>query len=175
MVHALRRESTVERGGIMAKKLNSMRLLEAYGVPYEAIRFPDTIHSASGVADHFGLPASQVYKTLVVLRLEGKPLLVMIAGDREIQLRQLARALGIKRLRMATQKEAESLTTLKVGGISALALQHRGFQVYIDQAAAEIETLLVSAGQRGVNVRLRVADLVRVTGATFVAATTPSR
>jgi Cys-tRNA(Pro)/Cys-tRNA(Cys) deacylase len=158
----------------MPKKLNSMRLLETYGVPYEAMYFPDTIHSARGVADHFGLPAWQVYKTLVVLPPQGKPLLVMVAGDREIQLRRLAQALGIKRLRMATQKEAESLTGLKVGGISALALQHRGFQVYIDRAAADLESLVVSAGHRGVNVRLKVTDLVRVTGATFVDATTPT-
>jgi Cys-tRNA(Pro)/Cys-tRNA(Cys) deacylase len=157
----------------MAKKLNSMRFLEAHGIPYEAMRFPDSVHSARGVADHFGLSASQVYKTLVVLPPQGKPVLFMIAGDRELQLRQLAQALDVKRLRMATHREAESLTGLKVGGISALALQHRGFPVYIDRAAANLETILVSAGQRGINVRLKVADLIWVTGATLVDAAAP--
>jgi Cys-tRNA(Pro)/Cys-tRNA(Cys) deacylase len=73
---------------------------------------------------------------------------------------------------MATQKEAEEWTGLKVGGISALALSHRGFPVYIDRAAAALEEIIVSTGQRGMDVRLTVADLVRVTGAAFVEATT---
>ena len=156
----------------MAKKLNSMRLLETHGIAYDAMYFPDSIHSATGVATFFSLPASQVYKTLLVIPPQGKPLLVLIAGDREIHLRRLAQSLDIKRLRMATQKEAESLTGLKVGGISALALQHRGFRVYIDRAAANLDTILVSAGQRGVNLRLKVANLVQVTDATLVRATT---
>jgi len=75
--------------------------------------------------------------------------------------------------RMATQKEAEAWTGLKVGGISALALSHRGFPVYIDRPAATLDEIVVSAGQRGVDVRLTVPDLVRGTGATFVEATTP--
>jgi Cys-tRNA(Pro)/Cys-tRNA(Cys) deacylase len=116
---------------------------------------------------------SQIYKTLVVLPPQGKPLLVLIAADRELQLRRLAQAIRVKRLRMATQKEAETLTGLKVGGISALALQHRGFHVYIDHAATLLDTILVSAGQRGVDVRLPVHAFVDLTGATFVDATSP--
>jgi|SwirhirootsSR2_FD_contig_123_60909_length_2889_multi_5_in_2_out_0_3 Cys-tRNA(Pro)/Cys-tRNA(Cys) deacylase len=156
----------------MVKKLNSMRLLEAQGVPYEVLSFPDTIHSAVGVASYYGLPPAQVYKTLVVVLSQGKPVLVLTAGDREIQLKRLAQALGKKKLRMATQKEAEAWTGLKVGGISALALCHSGFPVYIDHAAAALEEIIVSAGQRGMDIRLTVSDLVRVTGAAFVEATT---
>jgi Cys-tRNA(Pro)/Cys-tRNA(Cys) deacylase len=156
----------------MAKKLNSIRFLEVQGVAYQEIRFPDTIRSAKDVAAHLGLSASQVYKTLVVLPPQGKPWLVMVAADRNIQLKRLAYTVGEKKLRMATQQEAEALTGLKVGGISALALRHGGFPVYIDRAATSLEELLVSAGQRGVDVRLKVADLVRVTGAVFVDATT---
>jgi len=157
----------------MAKKLNSMRLLDTQGVRYEALSFPDTIHSAIDVAAYCGLPPSYVYKTLVVVLSQGKPAMVLVAGDREIQLKRLAQALGEKKLRMATQKEAEEWTGLKVGGISALALSHRGFPVYIDGTAAALEEILVSAGHRGLDVRLTVADFVRVTGATFVEVTTP--
>ena len=157
----------------MAKKLNSMRLLDTQGVRYEALSFPDTFHSAIDVATYRGLPLAHIYKTLVVVLSQGKPALVLVAGDREMQLKRLAQALGEKKLRMATQKEAEEWTGLKVGGISALALSHRGFPVYIDRAAAALEEIIVSAGQRGMDVRLTVADLVRVTGATFVEATTP--
>jgi Cys-tRNA(Pro)/Cys-tRNA(Cys) deacylase len=157
----------------MAKKLNSLRFLEVQGIAYQEIRFPDTLRSAREVADHLGLSASQVYKTLVLLPLQGKPWLVMGPADRDIQLKRLAHTVGEKKLRMATQKEAEALTGLKVGGISALALRRGSFSVYIDHTATSLEDLLVSAGQRGVDVRLRVADLVRVTGAVFVDATTP--
>jgi Cys-tRNA(Pro)/Cys-tRNA(Cys) deacylase len=73
---------------------------------------------------------------------------------------------------MATQKEAEAWTGLKVGGISALALLHRSFPVYIDRAAAALDEIIVSAGQRGMDIRLTVPDFVRVTGAAFVEATT---
>jgi Cys-tRNA(Pro)/Cys-tRNA(Cys) deacylase len=156
----------------MVKKLHSMRVLEAQGVRYEVLSFPDTIHSAVGVAAYYGLPPAQVYKTLVVVLAPGKPALVLIAGDREIQLKQLAQALGEKKLRMATQKEAEAWTGLKVGGISALALFHGGFPVYIDRAAAALDEIIISAGQRGMDIRLTIPDLVRVTGAAFVEATT---
>jgi Cys-tRNA(Pro)/Cys-tRNA(Cys) deacylase len=155
----------------MLKKLNSMRMLEAQGVRYEVLSFPDTIHSAVGVAAYYGLPPAQVYKTLVVVLAQSQPALVLIAGDREIELKRLAQALGAKKLRMATQREAEVWTGLKVGGISALALFHRGFPVYIDRAAAALDEIIVSAGQRGMDIRLTIPDLVRVTGATFVEAT----
>jgi Cys-tRNA(Pro)/Cys-tRNA(Cys) deacylase len=155
----------------MAKKLHSMRWLDSQGVQYDVMAFPDTVLSAVGVAEHFGLSPLQVYKTLVVMLPTNKLILVLIAAPHEIHLKQLAQALGEKRLRMATHKEAEMLTGLKVGGISALALQQRRFPVYIDRLAAEFQTILVSAGQRGMNLRLAVADLVRVTAATFVDAT----
>lgn len=154
----------------MVKKLNSMRLLDTHDVAYEVMCFPPHIHSATGVATFFNLPPDMVYKTLVVLPPQGKPLLVLVASDREIHLRQLAQTLGIKRLRMATQKEAESLTGLKVGGISALALQHRGFPVYIDRAATHHDKLLVGAGRRGIDLCLKTTDLINITGATLIEA-----
>lgn len=155
----------------MAKKLNSMRLLEAQNIPYDMMRFPATIHSAQAVADHFDVPASQVYKTLVLLTSQDKPLLVMIAADQEIELKRLAQALGEKKLRMATQSEAETLTGLQVGGISALALRQRHFPVYLNHTAAAVVAMLISAGRRGVNLRLKVADVIRATDAVFVEAT----
>jgi Cys-tRNA(Pro)/Cys-tRNA(Cys) deacylase len=149
-----------------------MRLLEAQGVRHEVLSFPETTHSAVGVAAYYGLPPAQIYKTLVVVLAQGKPALVLIAGDREIQLKRLAQALGAKKPRMATQKEAEAWTGLRVGGISALALCQRSFAVYIDRVAAALDEIIVSAGQRGMDIRLAVADLVRITRATFVEATT---
>jgi Cys-tRNA(Pro)/Cys-tRNA(Cys) deacylase len=155
----------------MAEKLNSMRILDQQKVAYTVREFPDTVHSAGGVADHFGLPHEIVYKTLVALTANNKPLLVMIAGSRELDLKKLAKAVGEKKIQMATKKDAEKLTGLQTGGISALALLHKNFPVYLDQPALALECILVSAGKRGINLELPVADLIRVTKAKVVEAT----
>lgn len=148
-----------------------MRVLEAQDVPYAVFTYPPTRHSALEVAELAGVPPSQVYKTLVIQRERGKPLLVMVAGDRQLDLKKLAAAIDEKKLNMASQRDAERLTGLKVGGISALALLNRGFDILIDQVAAEQHQVYVSAGRRGANLRLSVEDLVRVTGARLVEAT----
>jgi Cys-tRNA(Pro)/Cys-tRNA(Cys) deacylase len=152
-----------------AKKLNSMRLLEREGVPYELLTFPESVHSAEGVAQVVGLPAGQVYKTLVVERpAGGRPLLVMVPGDRELDLKLLASCLAEKKLQMAGHNDAERLTGLQVGGISALALLNRGFEICLDRRAMALDEVVVSAGQRGTNLKLAVRDLIRVTHARIV-------
>lgn len=71
---------------------------------------------------------------------------------------------------MATQKEAEALTGLPVGGISALAVRTGAFEVLVDASARERKRIHFSAGVRGTDLELAVADLVAVTGARFVRA-----
>lgn len=162
----------------MAKveKTHAMRVLEAKGVPYRA-----TVYDASGVfhtgeeaAQLVGAPVERVYKTLVVVR-EGapraRPLMVMVRVDAEIDLKLLASSTGDKKLRMATQREAEQLTGMRVGGISALALRRPVFDVLLDEPARELPQIHVSAGERGIDLELAVSDLVAVTGAVFVQAT----
>jgi len=151
----------------MSAKTNAMRVLDQRRVAYEVHEYSPDIHSAVEAAQAMGQPVQRVYKTLVVIReaLRAKPLLVMVPGDRELDLRALARSTGDKKLRMATQKEAESLTGLLVGGIGALALLNQGFEIWIDGAAKGHERICVNAGQRGVNLDLRVDDLVRITNA----------
>jgi Cys-tRNA(Pro)/Cys-tRNA(Cys) deacylase len=149
-------------------RTNAARFLDAHRVLYEVREFSPEIHSATEAAAAMGLDPSTVYKTLVVKREQGKPLLVMVAGDKMVALPVLAASVGEKKLRLASHKEAEELTSLQVGGISALALLNKGFDVYIDQAAQALDQITVSAGRRGVNLRLSVPDLVRVTGARWV-------
>jgi Cys-tRNA(Pro)/Cys-tRNA(Cys) deacylase len=146
-------------------RTNAMRLLETNGVDYQVLTFSPDIHSATEVARVVGLDTSVVYKTLVVQRGRGKPLLVMVAGDQQVNLKALAVSVGERKLHMATHRDAEALTDLQVGGISALALLNKGFEIYIDQAAQHLERITVSAGKRGVNLCLSVSDLVRITGA----------
>jgi Cys-tRNA(Pro)/Cys-tRNA(Cys) deacylase len=148
-----------------------MRVLEVQDVPFEVFTYSATRHSGPEVAEQIGASPAQVYKTLVVQRQGGKPLLVMVASDRQLDLKRLAAAIGEKKLRMAPQREAERLTGLQVGGISPLALLNRGFDIFMDQAATAQGHVFVSAGQRGVNLRLAVEDLLRVTDARLVEVT----
>jgi Cys-tRNA(Pro)/Cys-tRNA(Cys) deacylase len=154
----------------MPLKNNVTRLLDARHISYELFEYPPERHSAEEVAELIGVAPHEVYKTLVVLReARGKkPLLVMAPGGRELNLKTLAASLGEKKLRMAAQREAESLTGLQVGGISALALLNRGFEICLDRQALALPYVHVSAGQRGANLRLAPADLQALTQARLV-------
>ena len=152
----------------MKQKTNSMRFLESQRVAYRTHEFSPEIRSAADLATALGVPAAQVFKTLVVLRERGRPLLVMIPGDCSLNLKALAKAVGEKKLSMAAHREAEALTGLEVGGISALALMHKGFQVYADKGMLDFPEVYVSAGARGANLGLSPQDLMRVTRARVV-------
>ena len=153
-----------------AEKTLAMRVLEGQAVPYEVITYPDTIHDALELAQHVGLPPEGVYKTLVVLADEPgfKPMLIMVAADTSLDLKKVAQAVGAKKAHMARHADAEKMTGLKVGGISALALLNKGFDIYIDEWATLLDAVVISAGQRGFNLRLSVDDLLRVTGAQVI-------
>jgi Cys-tRNA(Pro)/Cys-tRNA(Cys) deacylase len=153
----------------MTTKLNSMRLLEANKVPYEVITYDDTLHDAVELAHTVGIPPNEVFKTLVVEAVDkAKPRLVMIPADRHLDLKKFAAAIGEKKVAMAAHAAAEKLTGLKVGGIGALALVQKHWDVYLDETAKAYEKIYVSAGQRGTNLHLPVADLMRLVGAKWV-------
>jgi Cys-tRNA(Pro)/Cys-tRNA(Cys) deacylase len=151
------------------KKTQAMRALESRGIAYTAVEYDASraFHSADEAATLLGVPAETVFKTLVVLpEIAGaRTLLVVAPSTRDIDLKAVARATGHKRLRMASQKEAERLTGLQVGGISALALLERRFDVLLDASARSLPLIHVSAGQRGVDVSLAPVDFAAITGA----------
>lgn len=149
-----------------------MRLLEGKKVSYEAIAYDDQLRDAVEIARLIEAPPSAVFKTLVVTRPIGKPLLVMVAADKQLDLKRLAKGLGEKKVSMASQREAEQLTGLQVGGISPLALLRRGFTICADAGIQDHKMVYVSAGKRGLQLRVRASDLVRVTGARIVSAAT---
>lgn len=150
------------------KKLNSMRFLEAQGVPYEVFTYDESIQDGVGAAEAMGFPPEQVYKTLVVQLKGGEYALVMIAANQTLDLKKFARSIGLKKASMPTKRGAEAATGLKTGGIGALALTHKRWGVYLDEAAKAQESILVNAGQRGVNLKVKVDDLVRVLNARVV-------
>ena len=158
------------------EKTQAMRMLDAKRIAYTASVYDATreFHSAEEAAALLGASVDTVYKTLVVLREaagRSRPLLVMAPSHRQVDLRLLAKSIGEKKLRMATQREAEALTGLQVGGISALALTNKPFAILLDESARALDRIHISAGQRGIDLELRVEDLIAVTNAKFAAAT----
>ncbi|MCH8813783.1 MAG: Cys-tRNA(Pro) deacylase [Chloroflexi bacterium] len=155
------------------KKTQAGRLLEARGIDHRVTNYDagGEFHTGEEAAALVGAAADLVYKTLVLVRdgsPAGRAMLVMIPVADQLDLKAVAAAGGEKRVRMATQREAERLTDLRVGSISALALTGRSFEVLIDDRAQSLGRIHVSAGARGMDVELAVDDLVALTGARYV-------
>jgi Cys-tRNA(Pro)/Cys-tRNA(Cys) deacylase len=153
-------------------KNNVTRFLDAQKVKYQAFTYDYDagVHAAVEVAAAIGLPPGQVFKTLVALADESnrKPMLVIIPGPDTLDLKLLAKAVNAKKVKMSTHAQAEQITGLQTGGISALALINKGFDVYLDDQANAFPNIAVSAGQRGANILLPVKDLVGLTRARLV-------
>jgi Cys-tRNA(Pro)/Cys-tRNA(Cys) deacylase len=159
---------------IMPIKNNVTRLLDSRKIAYVTVEYDGSkFHSGEEVAHLIGAPVDQVYKTIVVLRDEKgkKPLLVMVAAPREIDLKKLAASLGEKKLHVAKHDEAEKLTGLQVGGISAIALLNKPFEVCLDRTALDFDQIHISGGQRGLDIKISVKDLMALTKAKTVEAT----
>lgn len=145
---------------------NVTRLLDQRKIPYTIFELPAEKLGAEVTAEMLGVSPEIVFKTIVVKREgKGKPILAVVPGNTEVDLKLLAKAVGDKKVLLTTQKEAEDLTQLQAGGISPLALLNRGFQVVLDQSAHNHAEIHVSGGQRGLNIRLPVKDLVKLTNA----------
>jgi Cys-tRNA(Pro)/Cys-tRNA(Cys) deacylase len=145
---------------------NVIRLLESKKIPFKVFELPPEKLGAIETAQILGVPLEVVYKTIVVTREKpGKPILAVVPGTNEVDLKALAQALGEKKVHLPTEREAETLTGLQAGGISPLALVNRGFQTILDSAANQHEEIHISGGQRGINVRLPVSALILLTNA----------
>ena len=145
---------------------NVTRFLDSKKVPYTAFETPADKMGARETAEYLRVPPEVVFKTIVVTREKPKkPILVVIPGPQVVDLKLLAAFLGEKKVHLPTEREAEQLTGLQAGGISPLALINRGFQVVIDSTAQDYPEIHVSGGQRGLNIKLPVADLISLTKA----------
>ncbi len=151
----------------MAKVNNITRLLDSRKIPYHAFELPEQKLGARETARLLGVAPELVYKTIVVTRPKGKPILAVIPGPNRVDLKLLANALGEKRVSLPTEHAAEELTGLQAGGISPLALLNKGFQVLIDSAAQTMPEIHVSGGQRGLNLSLPVKALAELCHARF--------
>ena len=145
---------------------NITRLLDSRKIVYQVYETPAEKLSALEVAQLLDVSPDVVFKTIVVTRQKGKkPILAVIAGPATVNLKLLAAFLGEKKVYLPSEREAEQITGLQAGGISPLALINKGFQVVIDSIAQSYSEIHVSGGQRGLNIRLPVSDLIKLTKA----------
>ncbi|HVF24606.1 MAG TPA: YbaK/EbsC family protein [Anaerolineales bacterium] len=150
----------------MATVNNITRLLDSRKIIYQVYETPAEKLSAMEVAQLLDVSPDRVFKTIVVTREKGKkPILAVIPGPATVDLKLLAAFLGEKKVYLPSEHEAEQITGLQAGGISPLALINKGFQVVIDSIAQGYSEIHISGGQRGLNIKLSVNDLIKFTGA----------
>lgn len=134
---------------------------------YEGVDVGDGDYAVA-VAGALGRPPGQLFKTLVA-SVDGSLAVFVVPADRQLDLRKAG-----KRVSLADKPAAERATGYVVGGISPLG-QRKQLPATVDESLLEWETVLVSAGRRGLQIELAPADLIRLTGATVAALTSPTR
>jgi Cys-tRNA(Pro)/Cys-tRNA(Cys) deacylase len=130
---------------------------------YEGVD-PGESDYAVAVAVALGIEPARLFKTLLA-SVDGKLRVFVVPADRQLDLRSVG-----KRAQMADRAQAERATGYVAGGISPLG-QRRALQTTVDETALEHETILVSAGRRGLQLELDPRDLVRLTDASVAAVT----
>ena len=116
-------------------------------------------------AEKLGLSPDQVFKTLVVT--DGKKLYVgVLPVSNQLNLKLMAKALGLKRVTMADKQQVAVSTGYVLGGVSPIG-QKKSLPTIIDSSAQTLAGINVSAGRRGLEIELSARDLQRLTSATF--------
>ena len=163
-------------------KTNAARYLDSLGISYEIREYevdPEEF-SALIVAEKIGLPAEQVFKTLLTRVSTGMGgrdkdyFFAVIPGDAELDLKKLALAAGVKKVELAALKDVEPLTGYVRGGVTVMGAR-TGFPAYADETIELHDVVSVSAGLRGLQLLLTPADYLRATGAMLADLTKASR
>jgi Cys-tRNA(Pro)/Cys-tRNA(Cys) deacylase len=152
-------------------KTNAARLLDSLGIAYELRTYevdPDDL-TAISVARKIGLPAEQVFKTLLTRATGTGPrdspyLFAVIPGDAELDPKKLAQAADVKKIELASLKDVEPLTGYIRGGVTVMAAR-TSFPAYVDETIELFDVISVSAGQRGTQLVLAPIDYLRASGA----------
>ena len=148
-------------------KTNAARVLEDLGVSFELRTYdvdPEDL-SAETVAKKVGMPASQVFKTLVLRGDRNGICMAVVPGDSELDLKALSKLTGDRKVEMVALKEVLPLTGYIRGGVTALACK-KAYPVFIDETAILFDTIAVSGGVRGTQIVLDPAEYIRVVEAT---------
>lgn len=148
-------------------KTNAARLLDQLGIHYQLREYevdPDAL-DAETVAHKIGLPADQVFKTLVARGDRNGVCLAVLPGNAELDEKALARLAGDRKTELVSLKEVQPLTGYIRGGVTALAGK-RDYPVFADETIELFDVIAVSAGARGTQIVLAPADYVAATHAT---------
>ncbi len=147
-------------------KTNAMRILDRFQIVYEVrtYKVEESDLSAEHVADQIGLPAEQVFKTLVARTDQREVVLACVPGNSELDVKKLGATAGGKRADLVPLKEVHELTGYIRGGVSPLGA-HKDFRVFLDETAVLWDVMSISAGQRGIQILLAPDDLIRATHA----------
>jgi Cys-tRNA(Pro)/Cys-tRNA(Cys) deacylase len=148
----------------VAQKTNAVRLLDQLGIRYELREYavdPDDL-AAETVAAKIGMPAEQVFKTLVARGDRNGICEAVIPGDQELDLKAMASVAGERKIQLVPVKELQALTGYVRGGVTALAAK-RDFPVFVDETIELFDVVSVSAGVRGLQILLAPVDYLRAT------------
>ena len=150
-------------------KTNVMRLLDAAGITYETGTYEVDEHDLSGshAADLMGADHDRMYKTLVLKGEKKGYMVCCIPGDAELELKKATRAAVREKVEMLHVKDMLGITGYIRGGCSPIGMK-KHFPTYIEEMAQAFDTIMVSAGQRGVQVTLSPQDLRDYVEGTFV-------
>jgi Cys-tRNA(Pro)/Cys-tRNA(Cys) deacylase len=138
------------------------------GIPFDLVEYeydPAADSVGLAAAEAIGEPPSLVFKTLLI-EADGKPVCAVLPSDREVSMKRIAAAAGAKAAKMMPVPQAERLTGYKVGGISPFG-QRKAVRTFVEEAATGAAHIYVNGGQRGLQMRLAPADLLRGLGATI--------
>lgn len=149
------------------KKTNAARLLDSHKIGYEMIEYEvdENDLSASTLAFRLAQKAEQVFKTLVLRGNTNGTFITVIPGNTEVDLKKAAKVSGNKSAAMVHMKELPGLTGYIRGGCSPLAMK-KDFPVFIHESCRNYQEIYISAGKRGLQLKLSPADLVNCTRAT---------
>ena len=146
----------------MTKTTRATLALDRAGVAYAVRTYsydPNADRIGVHAAESLGVEPARVLKTLMTL-VDGKPVCVLLASDREVAMKRLAAAVGGKAAEMMRPADAERATGYRVGGISPFG-QKRAAPAVVDAGALDHAKVFVNGCQRGVQVELSPQDLVR--------------
>ncbi len=151
----------------MAKSTPATLALEKAGVAFKLHEYdydPNAARIGMQAAEALGIEPARLLKTLMA-KAGNDVICVLAPSDREVNLKKLAQAAGVKSCAMLPALDAERITGYHVGGISAFGQKKRA-RVFIEQAAMKFPLIVANGGRRGLQVELAPADLVRVLDAT---------
>lgn len=152
------------------KKTNAMRILDGLKISYEVGEYEDDGEhvlekgAAVRMAQKLGVDPATVYKT-IVMRTESKEICVFCqSAENEINLKKARQAVGCKEINPVKPEELLGLTGYIRGGCTPIGMK-RKFRTFIDQSIQNHTTVCVSAGVRGMQLKIKPEDLIRATDA----------